>query len=97
MAAAAFAYRTNKHSSSDSDSDNSDEECRDWKRATRKKESPPEKIPIDPPPTETSPNTNPGDKASKRKRNNIWSEVLEDQILSESLDDIGVKQKPKGT
>lgn len=98
MAAAAFAYRTNKNSSSDSDSDDSDQDCRDWKRATRKKGSPLEKIPIDPPPTATPVKTEPEDKAatSKRKRNNIWCEVLEDQILSESLDHCGVKQKPKG-
>ncbi|KAG8179744.1 hypothetical protein JTE90_025077 [Oedothorax gibbosus] len=107
MAAASFAYRAKHNSDSSSDSDNSDQECSDWKRATRKQKNSLEQIPIDPPPTEPSENNTSEDKSittrpptdpptTKRKRNNIWCEVLEDQILSESLNHCGVKQKPKG-
>lgn len=97
MAAAAFAYRSNKNSSSDSDSD---EECRDWKRASGRMSATDnlEKIPIDPPVVSSNPT--PSDNSVfpgvKRKRNRIWSDVLEDQMISETLNHCGIKSKPKG-
>ncbi|GFY48500.1 RNA_GG_bind domain-containing protein [Trichonephila inaurata madagascariensis] len=99
MAAAAFSYRSN-NASSDSDSDDSDKECSDWKRASGRmsKTENLEKIPIDPPVISSNPT--PSDNSvltgAKRKRNNIWSDVLEDQMMSETLNHCGIKNKPKG-
>ncbi|GFQ73640.1 RNA_GG_bind domain-containing protein [Trichonephila clavata] len=99
-AAAAFSYRSNKNSSSDSDSDDSDKECSDWKRASGRmsKTENLEKIPIDPPVISSNPT--PSDNSvltgAKRKRNSIWSDVLEDQMMSETLNHCGIKNKPKG-
>ncbi|GFT64781.1 RNA_GG_bind domain-containing protein, partial [Nephila pilipes] len=98
MAAAAFAYRSNKDTSSDSDSDDSDKECSDWKRASGRTAatSDLEKIPIDPPVINSNPiSNNSVSTDSKRKRNNIWSDVLQDQMISETLTHCGIKNKPK--
>ncbi|GFV77087.1 phosphorylated adapter RNA export protein [Trichonephila clavipes] len=98
--AAAFSYRSNENASSDSDSDDSDKECSDWKRASGRmsKTENLEKIPIDPPVISSNPT--PSDNSvltgAKRKRNNIWSDVLEDQMMSETLNHCGIKNKPKG-
>ncbi|XP_054717154.1 phosphorylated adapter RNA export protein-like isoform X2 [Uloborus diversus] len=87
--------------SSDSDSDGSEKEPAVWKRAPKKqsnnseratgftqiKESPDKK---DDQSTELNTKT-----SLKRKRNNIWCEVLEDQIMSETLNHCGLKNKPK--
>ncbi|KAF8770683.1 Phosphorylated adapter RNA export protein like [Argiope bruennichi] len=94
MAAAAFSYRSNKHS--DSESDDSDGECTVWKRASRKTSHTEEleKIPIEQPLENSAPvpisNTN----NLKRKRNNVWCDVLQDQMISETLNHCGIKNKP---
>ncbi|GBM50051.1 hypothetical protein AVEN_90787-1 [Araneus ventricosus] len=97
MAAAAFSYRSNKNSS-DSESDDSDGGCTVWKRASRKTSDAEdlEKIPIEPPVENSAPV--PMDNANnlKRKRNNIWCDVLQDQMMSETLNHCGIKNKPAG-
>ncbi|GIY86232.1 phosphorylated adapter RNA export protein [Caerostris darwini] len=94
MAAAAFSYRLNQ-SSSDSDSDDSSKEILDWKRASRntiEETKDLEKIPIGQPQINPSTNNN----NLKRKRNNIWSDVIHGQLISESLNHCGIKNKPAG-
>lgn len=91
----AVAYRVNTSLSSDDDSDDSDKESCNWKRSLRTEEEDLEKIPIAPPPTNL-PAAASENQTSKRKRNNIWSEVIQDQIISETLDVCGIKNKPKG-
>ncbi|CAL1282572.1 unnamed protein product [Larinioides sclopetarius] len=98
MAAAAFSYRSNKNSS-DSDSDDSDGDYTVWKRASKKASDPEdlEKIPIEPTAVENSaPVPMNSTNNLKRKRNNIWCDVLQDQMISETLNHCGIKNKPAG-
>jgi len=79
-------YRDNQLSSDD-DSENSDKECNVWKRASAVKriveeENVPSEQLNDMP-------TNP-----KRKKNTIWTEVLQDQLISEDLEGCLLKNKP---
>ncbi|XP_015905179.1 phosphorylated adapter RNA export protein isoform X2 [Parasteatoda tepidariorum] len=92
--ATALSYRNKGSDSSGSDSEDSDNECLNWKRVTKNDGEDLEKIPIAPPPVEPQPTqiTN----SYKRKRNTIWCEVLEDQMMSETLKFCGIKNKPKG-
>lgn len=98
-------------SSSDDDSENSDDnECAVWKRATKKKTDNNEHLqnnemndeplssinnekeqieqPQQPPPEQPKP-------GQKRKRNTIWCDVLQDQLISEDFEDCLLKNKPR--
>ncbi|KFM72881.1 hypothetical protein X975_04281, partial [Stegodyphus mimosarum] len=107
---AIVGYRGKQSSSSDSDSEDSDKECTFWKRASRKPNnddvaektstgiSPSVESCIE---TTTFQNvTNPVEHSTsqqqKRKRNTIWSDVLEDQLIAEDLGGVLLKNKPKG-
>ena len=103
-------YRENHNSSSsEDDSEKSDDECAVWKRATNKKttkcepiqnngmqEEPlvssnndkevvehPQQLPEEPKP------------GQKRKRNTIWCDVLQDQLIAEDFEDCLLKNKPR--
>lgn len=103
-------YReSHNSSSSEDDSENSDNECAVWKRATKKKADSNEllqnnemndepisstnnekeqveqaqQLPEEPKPTQ------------KRKRNTIWCDVLQDQLISEDFEECLLKNKPR--
>lgn len=98
-------YRDTHDSSFDSDSDDSDKECTVWKRATVKKVDLNEAIPtskmVEIPPVMTNnettevQNSGPAPPCRKRKINTIWSDVLQDQLISDDFEDVLLKNKPR--
>ncbi|XP_035226755.1 phosphorylated adapter RNA export protein-like [Stegodyphus dumicola] len=106
---AVVGYRVKQSSSSDSDSEDSDKECTFWKRASRKpNKDVVEKASTDISPSVESciettslenvanPVGHSTSQQQKRKRNTIWSDVLEDQLIAEDLGGVLLKNKPKG-
>lgn len=82
-------YRNHSNSSSDEESEDSDKECNVWKRAVKKRNDDQtlEKVQVEEIPSEPV-------EMPKRKRNTIWSDILEDQLISEDLGSCLLKNKP---
>lgn len=89
-------YRDNQLSSDD-ESEDSDKECNVWKRASTVKRtveenisSQVENLPSTPSEHLNDMSTNP----KRKKKNTIWTEVLQDQLISEDLEGCLLKNKP---
>lgn len=100
-------YRNNRNVSSDEDSEDSDKECSVWKRAAVRKFEETEDLPNNGPVESSSGLPSNGQAEvctteqkmppTKRKRNTIWCDVLEDQLISEDFEDCLLKNRPRNS
>lgn len=85
-------YRDRLNVSSDDDSDDSDKECNVWKRATVKREE--KDLSLSSIDNQVKPELTTEAKPVKKRKNTIWSEVIQDQLISEDFEDCLLKNKP---
>lgn len=82
-------YRNNHQDLSTDESENSDNECAVWKRAEKKTNI--SEVPMIAEAVESAPIST---EKPKRKKNTVWSDILQDQLISEDLSSCLLKNKP---